>query len=170
MKEEIEQTERFADEEKRLLFGWGEDIFGVSSLNLRWRPKQLHFLLRLDGKAVSHVGLLRHEVSVAGESMTVGGIGGVVTLPEAQGRGFARRLMKRAMEVAERDSQVDAGLLFCLERLVPYYEALGWQLVNDRVLIEQPNGKIGSPLKVMVLPCGGFVWPVGEVELNSFPW
>ena len=107
-----------------------------------------------DGEPVSHVGVLKHVV-VSGEPATVGEVGGVVTVPEAQKKGFARQLMRHAAKFLEQDWEVDAGLLFCLPKLLAYYEALGWQGVETSVLIEQPNGKIVSPLRVMVLPLGG---------------
>jgi hypothetical protein len=76
MADEIRQAEVLTDEEKQLLFGWGENIFGVAALKLSWRPKDLHFLLYADGEPVSHVGVLKHAVSVNGEPATVGGVGG----------------------------------------------------------------------------------------------
>ena len=169
MAKEIRQADFLTDAEKQLLFGWGDDIFGASSLNLRWRPKDVHFLLYADGAVVSHVGVLKHVVTVAGQPVTVGGVGGVVTVPEGQKRGFARELMQQATRLL-MDWSVDAGLLFCLQRTVPFYESQGWQVVEQTVFIEQPSGQIVSPLEVMVLPLDGRPWPDGEVELNSFPW
>ena len=75
---------------------------------------------------MSHVGVLRHAVSVAGRPVTVGGVGGVVTLPEAQKKGYAGRLMRRAAEFFARGAAVQAGFLFCLPHMVDYYEKLGW--------------------------------------------
>ena len=92
MADAIRQAEVLTDEEKQLLFGWGENIFGIAALKLSWRPKDLHFLLYADGEPVSHVGVLKHTVSVNGEPATVGGVGGVVTVPGAQKKGLARRL------------------------------------------------------------------------------
>jgi Acetyltransferase (GNAT) domain len=68
-------------------------------------------------------------------------VGGVVTVPEAQKKGLARRLMQHTAEFFEREWKVDAGLLFCLPKLTAYYEALGWQEVESPVLIEQPSDK-----------------------------
>jgi hypothetical protein len=84
MAEEIRQTTALTNEEKQQLFGWGEDIFGVVPLSLSWRPKDFHFLWYSDGKPISHVGVLKHVISVDNEPVTVGGIGGVVTVPSAQ--------------------------------------------------------------------------------------
>jgi GNAT superfamily N-acetyltransferase len=167
---EIRQTEALTDEEKQRLFGWGENIFGVAALELSWRPKDLHFLLYSDGEPVCHVGVLKHMVSVNGEPTTVGGVGGVVTVPEAQKKGFARQLMQHTAKFLEQEWAVDAGLLFCLPQLVAYYEALGWQNVESSVLIEQPSGKLVSPLRVMVLPLGEKGWSSGNIELQGLPW
>jgi len=167
--EEIKLSESFTDVEKQQLFGWADDIFGAASLNLRWRPKELHLLLYARGKAVSHVGLLKHTISVEGRAVIVGGVGGVVTVPEMQKRGYAWLLMRHAAKLFG-EWKVDAGLLFCLQRMVSFYGSLGWQVVGQPVMIEQPDGKIASPLEVMVLPSNGYVWPDGSVELNSLPW
>jgi GNAT superfamily N-acetyltransferase len=166
---EIIQTDALTEAEKEKLFGWGDDIFGANDLNLHWRPKDLHFLLHVLGETVSHVGVLQHEISVDGKPVLVGGVGGVVTPPAWQKRGHARKLMQHTARFFET-AQVDAGLLFCLRRRVPFYESQGWQLLQRPVWIQQPAGEIVAPLEVMVLPIGKSKWPDGEVRLNSFPW
>lgn len=149
-------------------------MFGDASAYLETsrRPigKDLHFLSYSDGEPTSHIGLLKHVVIVNGESVTVGGVGGLVTVPKAQKKGFAHRLMKHAVKFLEHEWKVTAGLLFCLPEMVVYYEALGWQEVEVPVLIEQPNGKITSPLNVMVLPLCEEEWLDGRIELCSLPW
>lgn len=169
MSKELRQAEFLTDVEKQKLFGWGDDIFGTSSLELYWRGKNYHFIIYIAGSPVSHVGVLKHAVNVGEQSVTVGGVGGVVTVPEEQHRGHARELMQHATRLLEQ-WKVDAGLLFCLKRMVPYYESQGWRLVEQPVLIEQPRGEIISPLEVMVFPLAGHPWPNGNVKLNSFPW
>ena len=70
----------------------------------------------------------------------------------------------------EHEWEVDAGLLFCLPRMVAFYESLGWQKVEEKVLVEQPEaGTIESPMGIMVLPFGDD-WQSGTVELKSLPW
>lgn len=170
MAEEIRHTETLTDEERRRLFGWGEDPFDTAQLNLSWRPKDLHLVLLSEGNLVCHAGLLKHGILVDGEPTIVGGVGSVVTVPEAQKRGFARRLMQYTASFLEREWKVEAGLLFCLPKMVAYYEALGWRRVESPVLIERPDGKRASPVPVMVLPFGGKAWPPGSIELQSLPW
>lgn len=90
MSKELKQAEFLTDVEKQKLFGWGDDIFGTSSLELHWRGKDYHFIIYIAGSPVSHVGVLKHAVNVGEQSATVGGVGGVVTIPEEQNRGHAR--------------------------------------------------------------------------------
>ncbi|HEX8494568.1 MAG TPA: GNAT family N-acetyltransferase [Pyrinomonadaceae bacterium] len=170
MTEEIRQANVMTDEEKEWLFNWGEDIFGVTSYDLKFRPKDVHFFMDVDGVPLSHTSLLKHEVSVKGQPVKVAGLGGVVTRPEAQGKGYAGRLVRHAAEFFKREWDVEAGLLFCLPRLVSYYESLGWQNIAGPVLIEQPSGRRWSPVPTLILPCHGRAWPTGEVELGSLPW
>lgn len=169
----IRVTEGVLDpEDKRLLFEWGQNIFGVEDALLQWRPKDTHFILEVGGRPASHVGVLKHTVSAGGFPVVVGGVGGVVTVPEMQGRGLARRGMRHAAAFMREELGVEFGLLFCLDRLVGFYESLGWRLVPERVEIEQSSGPIPAPFNMMVLPCGAGEreWPAGEVKLNSLPW
>lgn len=169
MTKKIRQADYLTVTEKEKLFSWGDDIFGADDLNLRWRPKDVHFLMEIDDETVSHVGVLKHEISVGGQLVTVGGVGGVVTIPAYQKNGYARELMLHAVEFFKK-WPVEAGLLFCLQRRVPYYESQGWQVIGRPVMVEQPSAEILSPLKVMVLPLSKANWPDGEVQLKSFPW
>ncbi|HYE15101.1 MAG TPA: GNAT family N-acetyltransferase [Pyrinomonadaceae bacterium] len=159
------------DEERRTLFEWGEDIFGVRDKQFRWRPKDWHFLVEADGRVTTHVGVIKHTVRAGGREVTVGGIGGVVTVPEAQGNGLAQRAMRHAAEFMCDELQVEFGMLFCEDRLVPFYARLGWRKVEDEVEFEQEAGPVVSPFNVMVLPCGeGREWPAGRVEIGGLPW
>lgn len=167
---EIKIVTSLTEAEQKDLFGWGDNIFGVQAHALQWRHKDLRFVLYDKGQLVSHVAILQHPVSVNGQTIQVAGLGGVVTVPDAQRKGFAPQLVERAMKHAETEWQVEAGLLFCRPQMIQYYAAMGWQSVESQVMIDQPNGKIASPLPVMVLPFRDFAWPAGTIELNSLPW
>ncbi|HEX8177633.1 MAG TPA: GNAT family N-acetyltransferase [Pyrinomonadaceae bacterium] len=167
---EIRVRNNISDEESERLFGWGEDIFGSNHLNLRWKPKDLHIFVHVDGNAVTHVGLLQHTVTVGDEQVKVCGVGGVVTTLDEHGKGYATHAMRHAASLMREELRVDFGLLFCHGRLIPFYERLGWQRIKDAVEIEQPSGPITSPMNVLILPCGKESWPDGPVKLNSLPW
>jgi GNAT superfamily N-acetyltransferase len=170
MSEEIRLVKDLTDEERQRLFGWGENIFGMEDRNYRWRPKDLHFILDVDGVPASHVGLIDHVVKVAEQPVRIGGIGAVVTAGDLHGRGYAQKTLRYAERFICEELKVEFGLLFCLDRLKPFYERQGWQLVRETVEFDQPSGKMVSPLNVMVLPCGKSVWPAGATDICSLPW
>ena len=157
-------------QETRQKLGPGPDPFGLQGLSLSWREKEWHFFLDVDGEPVSHVGVLRLDVRVDGVPVPVAGLGGVITEPGFQGRGFAQTLLREATAFMTDELGADFGFLFCLPRLVPFYERLGWQTLPPPVFIEQPGGVIESPLECMVLPLRGWPWPPGKVQTQSLPW
>lgn len=167
----IRVEKQMSDEERSHLFGWGEDIFGANHLNIRWRPKELHIFVDVDGRAETHVGLLQHTVSVGERPVRVAGVGGVATARDSHGKGYATEAMRYAGDFMCREWGVEFGLLFCRDPLVPFYERLGWRMVSAPVEVEQPDVVVPAPLNVMVLPCKAVDdWPPGPVKLLSFPW
>jgi hypothetical protein len=170
MSENIRLVKDLTDAERQRLFGWGENIFGVEDHKYAWRPKELHFILNVDNDPVSHVGLIDHTVSVAGQPVRVAGVGAVVTAGDMHGRGYAQKTLRRAERYMCEELKVEFGLLFCLDRLRPFYARQNWQLLSEPVEFDQPSGKMVSPFNVMVLPCGERVWPAGATDLLSLPW
>jgi Acetyltransferase (GNAT) domain len=170
MSEEIRVVNELTDEDRQRLFGWGENIFGLEDGKYTWRPKDLHVILYVDEQAASHVGLVEHSVSVAGQSVRVAGVGGVATNGLMHGRGYAQKTLRYAEKMMCEELKVEFGLLFCLDRLKSFYERMNWQLLSESVQFDQPSGKMLSPLNVMVLPCTQRTWPRGAVDLRSLPW
>jgi aminoglycoside 2'-N-acetyltransferase I len=159
------------EDERRQLFEWGEDPFGMGELKLRWRPKELHFVVEASERVVSHVGVLRHTIDVGGQQVTVGGVGGVITRGDSQARGYASLALERATNFMRDELDVDFGFLFCRDPLVPYYERHGWRLIDQPVTVEQDeDSSLVIPLNAMVLPFARRDWPGGAVILNSLPW
>ena len=170
MSVEIRYAESLTPEEWQALFGWGENIFGIEDADYSWRPKDYHFITEEDGRALSHVGVLKTTVRAGSRVVTVGGVGGVATRPEAQGRRFVHAAMRQAADFIRHELGAEFGMLFCLPRLAPFYARQGWQMVEGEVVIEQPAGPVVWPYHVMVLPCGGRAWPAGPVEIGGLPW
>ena len=159
-----------SDEERQRLTGWGENVFGVPEHPMEWRPTDKHVMLYADGELMTHVGVVGHIIRVGEQPVVVGGIGGVVTVGAAHGRGYATTALRAACEYMRERLHANFGLLFCFDKLVPFYERLGWQLINVPVAVEQPSGPTQMPLNTMVLPLGEQQWPPGPVELDSLPW
>ena len=166
----VTETALLSAEEYRVLNEWDDDVFATADLHLTFRAKDHHFLLYDAGRLASHVGVLIHTVTADGQPLRVGGLGGVVTVPDCQRRGHAARLMARAAAWFAGPSDVDAGLLFCLPKMLDYYQRLGWMRSGARVVIEQPSGPIVSPLHVMLLPVRGGLDEFRHLDLGSPPW
>lgn len=168
---EIRLADRLGDAEKRALFEWSEDPFGLREAKIQWRPKELHFVVEAAGRPVSHVGVLRHEVAVAVRRVVVGGVGGVITRPEVQGSGYASLALERAAAFMRDELDVEFGFLFCRDPLVAFYERHGWRLVSEPVTVQQgEDPPLVMPLNSMILPFANRAWPSGPVDLESLPW
>ena len=98
MTERIVQTETLTGEEKKQLFGWGENIFGGNIHNLSWRPMEQRFILKIDEESVGHLGLIREQLVIDGVAFDIAGVGDVVTIPEMQRKGVARKLVNHAIK------------------------------------------------------------------------
>jgi GNAT superfamily N-acetyltransferase len=167
---EIRFIKSFTAPDKLLLAGGEKDSSGTNSYGLEWRPTEHHVLVMKNGRSVSHVGFLKHAVRVGERVISVAGIGGVLTHPMYRGLGFARMAIEEALRQAVHQLNVQFGLLFCREAMLPWYERQGWMLAQDTVWIEQWRGIIPSPLPAMIQCLAVERWPAGEVWLGSLPW
>jgi GNAT superfamily N-acetyltransferase len=170
----VRLVEQLSPEEAHRLFGWGENIFDTAHLDLTYRAKTPHdrrFLLYDEQNApVSHAGVLKHHARANGKHVLIGGIGGVVTVPGAQRRGHAALLLRHATDFLREEWKVDFALLFCIDRMVGYYERLGWRKVACEVLIDQPSGKSPCPFHVMTLPFKSEFSRIEGLDLGSPSW
>ena len=173
MKEEIDVTFKvhrtIPDSERKILFEWGADIFEGSLYDLEWRPTDYHVIGYLEGRPVTHVGIVTHRVKVGSTKKLVGGIGAVVTLPKYQKQGLAKRCLQWAQAYMKSNLNVEFGFLFCPERLLGFYGSLGWKRLMENVLVDQAHGKVIPPICSMVLEFSE-AWPNGPVDLESYPW
>lgn len=158
------------EEEQLNLFCWGHDIYNDNHYGLVWRPRHWHLFVYATDELVGHIGIVRHTIQVEDQPVNAGGIGQVVTLPAVQRRGYATLALQQAAAFLCHNLEVDFGMLFCVPRMIPFYQRRGWQHIATTVLIDQPEGSIVSPVPVMVLPCCQRIWPTGLVDLCSLPW
>jgi hypothetical protein len=166
----VRLADKLRDEERRQLFEWA-DPFGMRDLSIQWRTKDHHFIAEVSGRPVSYVGVVRQTVSVGSTPVLVGGIGGVVTPAQEQGRGYATLTLEHAVTFLRDTLKVEFGFLFCSDRLIPFYRRQGWELVAAPVTAEQTHASpLVMPVQAMVLPFGGRTWPTGPVNLESLPW
>jgi GNAT superfamily N-acetyltransferase len=166
----IVETDSLTEEQRQHLFYFEDDVFSLASYALQWEPKVRFFQVYESGKLVANAGLVGRTVMAGGHSLSVAGLGSVVCRPEARGKGHARAAVTAAIQHARDSMKAPFGMLFCLPRLVPFYERMGWARLDEPVLIEQSAGTVRSPLEVMVKLLGDRAWPPGPVSANGRPW
>ncbi len=142
----------------------------MPAFNYQWTPKKWCALAWLDGGVVSHAGIVERVIEVGGELISVGGICGVWTLPEYEGRGLGSAAVQAAMAFIRDELHLQFALLVCRKDLEPFYERLGWQRAEEPLTFEQPSGKVVWPMSTMVLSCQEKRWPNGAIDLRGLPW
>lgn len=164
---------RLTAAQKRTLYHWGEDIFGVSGIDtagLRWREFLTGFLLTVDGQPTSYFRALSQVCCVNGAPVLVGGLGGLVTLPSAQRRGYGSRLVKAALTALRDHWHVEAALAFCLDPLLAFYRRLGALVIPCPVIVESETGPRAAPFHALWWPFRNDLWPVTTFDLRSPLW
>ena len=138
--------------------------------SFRWAAPQWHVLASIDGALAASARLFERGIAVAGQSMHVGGVGGVMTLPEWRHRGLASLTLRRAAAFMRDELKVEFALLLCRDAVAPVYARLGWQFVAGPTTFDQPSGRATYPRRTMVLTLGKVSWPHGPIDLCGLPW
>ena len=192
---QVRRVKKLSDDERRLLYGWGTDIFGGDHLQLRYRAMDWHFVVYADGRPVSQQGVCQQAVKVNVRcidihrlrprrvarwvyrlanrnvpSIKVGGIGGWVAPPSAQRQWYAAFAWKHALKFIRDELGLDFMLGFAVDRMRPHYERIHAQVIPDPVYFDQPAGKVRCPTNTMVLSLRGKAWPPGIVDIGGLPW
>jgi GNAT superfamily N-acetyltransferase len=147
-----------------------DDVFAGQDGGLQWSITDWNVVGYVEGILVTNVEILTRIITVAGEALRIGGIGGVATPPEHRGRGYASQAMRRAADFMRDELGLEFALLVCGPHRVSLYESLGWQLVTGPMLFDQPDGKQKFNDPVMILSLTGKPWPAGEIDLMGLPW
>lgn len=177
MKVEFTSADQYSDTQKNGLAQLRSAVYPPEVLAtlpgrlFSWAPPQWSVFLWDDGELVSRVGLIVREIVSNGEAKTIGGIGGVMTHPGKQGKGYASQAMREAQKRFASELNVDYALLFCRPPLVEFYKRLEWKPFQGLVYVEQPQGKIEfSANGAMVLDVKEPAPVNGVLDLNGLPW
>jgi aminoglycoside 2'-N-acetyltransferase I len=177
LKLEFVATEELSDIQKKALDQLRATVYPpevIATLPGRffaWASPQWSILLWDQDELVSRVGLLVREIDSEGIIKSIGGIGGVMTLPAKQGQGLASQALREASKHFDTDLNVAYALLFCRPHLVEFYKRLRWKPFQGKVYVEQPHGKVEfSSNGAMVLDVKEPAPLNGELDLNGLPW
>lgn len=101
-----------------------KDVFGAGE----GEPKG-SYIVENNGKILSHVGLYPLKLVCAGVKITAGGIGNVATHPEARGRGYMGKLLRRAVSDME-NGDVPLSVLWGDRQR---YGNFGWETAGQKL-------------------------------------
>lgn len=136
-----------------------------------WAGPEWGVFVRDDaGNLVSYTGVVKREGSIDGRPVSIGGIGGIATHPDHQGKGYAPLGMGRALDYLTTRG-TDFALLVCRDELVDYYSRLGWALFAGELLVTQ----FGEPEtftfnRVMTGDLNRPAPKSGTIDLQGPPW
>jgi GNAT superfamily N-acetyltransferase len=137
-----------------------------------WSAPSWSMLVKADGHVVAHAGIVYRVIQVGNLRVPVGGIGGVMTLNEWRGRGYARAALAKATAFAAMQLWAPFAVVICPVEDTAFYEHLGWDVAEGPIVCEQPNGRVSLEREVAVsLACQGDAeWPSGSIDLGGNPW
>ncbi|MGA8365663.1 MAG: GNAT family N-acetyltransferase [Solirubrobacteraceae bacterium] len=148
------------------------DPFGGIGEQLVWRDKTRNIGIREDdGRLVAAAGAVLVDVKVGQEPpFQVAGLGGLIVTRRARGRGLARLLALRLLEIAAQ-LEAERAMLFCRAELMSLYAQFGFIAIEAPVWVEQPGGRVEMPMPAMWSALGGDAgWPPGRVDLLGEPF
>lgn len=137
---------------------------------LTYAEPEWYVLGFIQGLLVARVGMLSRTITVANESLCVGGVCSVVTEPEYRSCGIASALMRKAVVFLKDQLELPFLLLTCKPRLEPLYNRLGWRSVDGPTVFIQEDGVHSCGGLTMVFECAGKPWPEGKIDLCGLPW
>lgn len=110
-----------------------------------------------EGKIVSHIGLFPLAVVADGVKTTVGGIGGVATLPEERGKGYMAKLLQHVISRMQSKNWPLSVLWGDRQR----YGNFGWEAAGEKIIL---NITASSLTKTGIASCSVREVSPGEAE------
>jgi len=120
------------------------------------------------GRLVSHVGLFKMNVVSLGVRLTIGGIGGVATLPSERGRGYMSMLLNHVIGVMRR-SGIPLSVLWGDRQR---YGAFSWEVAGQKYSLyvtERSVGRSGVKPLELVMAQWDDALPTMAMHYESIP-
>jgi hypothetical protein len=135
-------------------------------------PAKWHLLVCVGNELAAKVAIMEREVLIGKDLLVIGGIGGVTTAPQFQNKGFASQALTLATDFIQNDIDVPFALLTCLNHRKGFYEARGWEAVDEPVFCEQPDGRVQLNIPGQWVMARTFkpARPMGPIDLLGFPF
>ncbi|MEM6283289.1 MAG: GNAT family N-acetyltransferase [Chloroflexota bacterium] len=148
----------------------------IDTRGIQWTPGEWCVVVYNNDEFGAYAEVLQREILVGGQPVTVGGIGGVMSLPHMRGLGLGKAAMRALTDYICTEMNADAGMLYCAPHNVAYYQSLGWHHITRQITYHQYDGthvidmRGGTDDNALVLPCGDFVFPTGDIDIRGQLW
>jgi len=120
---------------------------------------------------VCHVGALLRAAIMDGRAVRVGGVGEVMTAPDARRLGYATAVRPVMCRHLIEVQHVSFLMLFCAPALRGFYARLGWRPFAGKLFIGQRGSSMEFHLDAPMVQDGGqTVPPAGILDLSGPPW
>jgi GNAT superfamily N-acetyltransferase len=138
---------------------------------LEWADATIRAMAWQEGRMVCHVGALIRAALLGGRAVKVGGVGEVMTAPDARRQGHATAVLPAMCRHLREVQQVSFVMLFCAPSLYGFYGRLGWRPFTGKLFIGLRGGSIEFPLDPPLMQDGGETVPIaGVLDLRGPPW
>jgi GNAT superfamily N-acetyltransferase len=151
-------------------------IDGMDENGIAWSDGEFRVLAWDNEVWGAIVEIVKRTITVGEQTMVVGGVGGVMTLPAMRGRGMATSAMRHAADFICDELRANAGVLFCTRELLPFYAKLGWYDLQRQITYHQAGGARVMDTRsyadgcAMFKPCRDFVFPYGPIDVGGLLW
>lgn len=119
---------------------------GAERFGAPWEGASTPFVREVEGRLVSHVGLLEIQLVVAGRALRVGGVHGVATRPGHRRQGLFRSLIEEAIAYAAPRYRT----LLLTTAHPEYFEPFGFRAIPESVFVS-PAPPAPAPLTSRLL-------------------
>ncbi len=160
-------------DENALIRKWGEEAFGQLEIckQFKYHCGADYCVLAYCGEVfVGFAAVSKREVSVGGEPVSMGCVGGVITSPDYRKMGYGSIVMNEVKRLIYDALNCEIGGLLCEEQTVPFYEKLGWARSCEAALVERDGGKVEWPEAFMYHAASDFEIDGREIDLCGLPW
>lgn len=122
-------------------FHYGEGERADRDFPLLYSPKNIDnlYVFEEHNELLAHAGFFIAKMKLEGAELPVAGIGGVCTLPKAQGQGHASELVEECLKQAKAKG---AALAFLWTDKHDFYRKLGFELVGRQWCIEMARNAL----------------------------
>lgn len=169
----VEHIPDMSAEDRKAITRWYREVFQLPSEDLMI-PGDYDIRVWEGDKWVSVVEVVERTITVGGQPVRIGGVGGVSTFPEYRHKGYSAMALREAARLMFDDLNVEFGMLFCAPEMEVFYGKLGWQPIRERFrhVDHWDNSRDKWDEDFMILPPPGSSrqWPEGEVDLNGHGW